>query len=131
MAKLIHSMVRVMDLQKSLAFYHDVLALGERRRIEFDDFSLVYLGNEEAEFELELTWNHNTGQPYELGNGYGHIAVVVDDLAPVHTKAQALGYQPKEIKSFYNGDTLVARFFFITDPDGYQIEVIERSETFK
>ncbi|WP_046006230.1 VOC family protein [Pseudoalteromonas rubra] len=131
MAKLIHSMVRVMDLQKSLTFYHDVLALGERRRIEFDDFSLVYLGNQEADFELELTWNHGTEQPYELGNGYGHIAVVVDELAPVHAKALALGYQPKEIKSFYNGDTLVARFFFIADPDGYQIEVIERSEMFK
>ncbi|QPB84584.1 lactoylglutathione lyase [Pseudoalteromonas rubra] len=131
MAKLIHSMVRVMDLQKSLAFYHDVLALGERRRIEFEHFSLVYLGNEEAEFELELTWNHDTQQPYELGNGYGHIAVVVDDLAPVHAKAEVLGYQPKEMKSFYNGDTLVARFFFIADPDGYQIEIIERSETFR
>lgn len=130
MAKMIHSMIRVKDAERSIQFYHDVFALEEKRRVDFDDFCLIYLGNKETSFELELTWNHNSNTDYDLGNGYGHLAFAAEKLEPLHQRASELGYQPKEIKSFYNKDTLVATFFFIKDPDGYDIEVIERSELY-
>ncbi|MCG9761560.1 MULTISPECIES: VOC family protein [Pseudoalteromonas] len=131
MAKMIHTMVRVKDAEQSVKFYHDVFALAVKRRIDFSNFSLIYLGNDETSFELELTWNHDVAEEYTLGNGYGHLAFVVDDLAAVFNQAQEKGYQPKEIKDFYNQSILVARFFFIKDPDGYDIEVIERSDVYR
>ncbi|MEI5639542.1 MULTISPECIES: VOC family protein [unclassified Pseudoalteromonas] len=130
MAKMIHSMIRVKDADRSIQFYHDVFALRVKRRVDFNDFSLIYLANDETSFELELTWNHKGDQTYDLGNGYGHLAFAADDLKPLHQQAAELGYQPREIKSFYNGDELVAKFFFIQDPDGYEIEVIERSAVY-
>lgn len=131
MAKMIHSMIRVKDAQRSIKFYHDVFALQVKRRVDFADFSLIYLANEHSSFELELTWNHHSDSDYDLGNGYGHLAFAEEHLESLHGKAIAAGYQPKEIKSFYNGDDLVAKFFFIKDPDGYDIEVIERSEVYR
>lgn len=131
MAKMIHSMIRVVDESKSLAFYQNIFNLSEKRRITFDSFCLIYLGNDESEFELELTVNFDQQTQYDLGNGYGHLAVSAENITLLHQKARSLGYHPKDIKTFYNGDTLVAKFFFINDPDGYAIEVIERSDTFK
>lgn len=130
MAKMIHSMIRVVNESKSLQFYQTILNLTEKRRITFDSFCLIYLGNDESDFELELTVNFDTKCAYEHGNGYGHLAVSAENIERIHQKACALGYQPKDIKSFYNGDELVAKFFFINDPDGYAIEVIERSDTY-
>lgn len=131
MAKMIHTMIRVKDADRSMKFYHDVFALVVKRRIDFNDFSLVYLGNDETSFELELTWNHDTTVDYAIGNGYGHLAFAVDDLTAVFNQAHKKGYKPKEIKDFYNQDILVARFFFIKDPDGYDIEVIERNDVYR
>ena len=126
MAKVIHIMIRVTDLDKSLKFYTDVLGLHESHRLEFPDFALVYLRNAENDMEVELTLNKGRTEPYTHGSGYGHIGVVVDDLAARHQVLEVAGYAPAPIKEFKRGDELLARFFFIQDPDGYKIEVLQR-----
>lgn len=126
MAKAIHSMIRVLDEQKSVDFYDRVFGLKIAERIDFEAFTLVYLRNDENDFELELTVNKDREVPYDLGDGYGHLAFVVDDLDAEHKRVTALGFAPRDMVEFKNGDTLVARFFFISDPDGYKIEVIQR-----
>ncbi|KZN47332.1 lactoylglutathione lyase [Pseudoalteromonas luteoviolacea] len=131
MAKMLHSMIRVLDLDNSIQFYHDLFELTVKRQIEFEQFSLTYLSNYNCDFELELTYNFAQQAPYEHGNGYGHLAFGVDDLNAIWEKANKLGYSPMDIKEFYNREQLVAKFFFIRDPDGYQIEVIERNNTFQ
>jgi lactoylglutathione lyase len=125
-AKVIHTMIRVLDLEKSLKFYRDVLGLGEAHRIDFPDFALVYLRNPENDFEIELTLNKGRTEPYTHGTGYGHVGVVVEDVAATHRALSAAGYAPLPVKEFKDGDKLLARFFFIQDPDGYKIEVLER-----
>ncbi len=126
MSKIIHVMIRVMDLERSMRFYHDVLGLEESHRLTFPDFTLVYLCDPESGFEIELTDNHGRTDPYTHGSGYGHVAIVTPDLADKHAKVKALGYEPADIKEFKRGDELLARFFFIQDPDGYKIEVLEQ-----
>jgi lactoylglutathione lyase len=126
MAKVIHSMIRVLDLEKSLAFYRDVLGLTESHRLDFPDFALIYLRNAENDFEIELTLNKGRAEAYTHGTGYGHVGVVVDDVAARHKELTAAGYAPAAVKEFRDGDRLLARFFFFHDPDGYKIEVLER-----
>ena len=126
MSKIIHSMIRVLNEQRSVQFYQDALQLEIEHRLDFDDFTLVYLRNAEADFEIELTINKATKEPYDLGNGYGHIAVVVDDLDGEHKRMRGLAIEPAEIKEFYDKGELLARFFFIQDPDGYKIEILEK-----
>jgi lactoylglutathione lyase len=88
------------------------------------------MSNAESNFELELTVNKGRAEPYHLGDGYGHLAVSVDDLDSEHARLTEAGLAPRKLVEFKNGDTLVARFFFIADPDGYQIEVLERGGRF-
>jgi lactoylglutathione lyase len=126
MAKVIHSMVRVLDLAKSLRFYADVLHMHEAHRLDFPDFALVYLRNAENDVEIELTLNKGQTEPYTHGSGYGHIGVVVSDVAATHASLSAQGYACAPVKEFKRGDELLARFFFIQDPDGYKIEMLER-----
>ncbi len=126
MAKLIHSMIRVLNEHRSLAFYKAALSLSESQRYPFDGFTLIYLRNPENDFELELTVNHDQTEPYGLGNGYGHIGVVVDDLDAEHKRLSAAGLGPLPIKELSQDGKPIARFFFITDPDGYKIEVLQR-----
>ncbi len=131
MAKAIHSMIRVLEEQRSVDFYANAFDLKVFDRIDFDTFTLIYLRSDETTFELELTVNKDQAEPYDLGNGYGHLAVCVDDLDAEHKKITALGYQPKDIVDFnHNGEPL-ARFFFIKDPDGYDIEVLQRLGRFQ
>jgi lactoylglutathione lyase len=125
MAKLIHTMIRVLDLDKSLAFYRDVFDLKPSHTLDFPDFALVYLRNEEDDAEIELTYNKGRTEAYTHGTGYGHVAVVVEDLDTKHAAVTAAGYSPLPIKEFKRGDELLARFFFIQDPDGYKIEVLQ------
>jgi catechol 2,3-dioxygenase-like lactoylglutathione lyase family enzyme len=80
MAKLIHAMIRVRDEESSKRFYREALGLDREERFAFDGFTLVYLRNEAQEFEIELTINHGRAEPYTHGDGYGHLAIVVDDL---------------------------------------------------
>ena len=130
MAKLAHSMIRVLNEKKSLDFYHAVFGLEVNDRLDFEEFTLVYLVSEGSAFELELTINKSRTSPYGLGDGYGHIAFVVDDLEAARKRVIAAGAQPRDIVDFQPGGTRVARFFFVADPDGYQIEVIEKGGRF-
>ena len=126
MAKAIHTMVRVLDEARSVAFYKTAFALVVADRFVFDGFTLVYLKDPETGFELELTVNHERTEPYALGDGYGHIAFVVDDLEGEHTRLQAAGLEPNKIVEFHREDALMAKFFFVQDPDGYKIEVLQK-----
>ncbi len=125
MAKAIHSMLRVLDEERSIDFYDRAFGLQVAERMDFPEFTLVYLRNSEADFELELTINKDRTEPYELGDGYGHLAVTVPDLDSEHARFEAEGLSPRNLVEFAPGGEIVARFFFVQDPDGYQIEVIE------
>ncbi len=127
MAKMIHSMIRVLDEARSVAFYNQVFGLEIAQRLDFETFTLVYLSNAETPFELELTINKGTSEPYDLGNGYGHLAVSVEDVAAEHARLGALGLAPGKLVDFAPGDEVIAKFFFIQDPDGYKIEVLQRA----
>ena len=126
MAKVIHSMIRVLDPELSIAFYREAFGLEPAARFDFDDFSLIYLRNAESDFELELTWNHGQSEPYGHGSGYGHVAVSVDDLDAEHGRFAARGWEPGDVIVMRHGGEPLARIFFVADPDGYKIEVIER-----
>ncbi|WP_421983944.1 VOC family protein [Roseibium sp.] len=131
MAKAIHFMIRVLDEERSLAFYEKAFGLTVKDRLDFPEFALIYLSNAESEFELELTVNKSQTAPYELGDGYGHFAVSVEDLAAEHARFEAEGLNPRKLVEFAPAGELIARFFFVADPDGYQIEVLERGGRFK
>ena len=126
MAKAIHSMIRVLDEHLSISFYDRAFGLKVAERLDFDSFTLVYLRNDEADFEVELTINKGRTEPYALGDGYGHIAFCVDDLDAEHARFTAEGLAPRKIVEFNRDGALLARFFFVADPDGYQIEVLQR-----
>ncbi|WP_068313032.1 VOC family protein [Polycladidibacter hongkongensis] len=126
MAKAIHMMVRVLNEARSLAFYQGALGLEVADRFDFDGFTLVYLRNAGADFEVELTINKDRTEPYTLGDGYGHVAFCVEDAKAEHVRLEAAGYAPEDVKEFFREGVLMARFFFITDPDGYRIEILER-----
>jgi lactoylglutathione lyase len=125
MAKAIHTMIRVLDLDESIAFYGKAFGLVVADRFDFPDFSLVYLRNGESDFEIELTWNKGRADPYTHGDGYGHVAVAVHDLEEEHKRFSEAGLRPQAIKEFHRDGTLMAKFFFVQDPDGYKIEVLQ------
>ncbi|MEQ9809301.1 lactoylglutathione lyase [Streptococcus jiangjianxini] len=120
--KPLHTCVRVKDLDASLKFYADALSLTEDRRLDFPDqeFTIVYLRAEGYEYELELTYNYGHAA-YELGDGYGHIALGVEDIENLHKAHQEAGYSITDIKGLPDQKPM---FYFITDPDGYKIEII-------
>ena len=126
MAKIIHTMLRVLDEERSVSFYKTAFDLDVAKRLDFDSFTLVYLRNDENDFEVELTINKGQEEAYDLGNGYGHFAVVVDDLESEHRRFDAAGFEPRKIVEFERDGALLAKFFFVTDPDGYEIEVMQR-----
>ncbi|MEZ5898624.1 MAG: VOC family protein [Hyphomicrobium sp.] len=130
MAKMVHSMIRVMDEARSVAFYEKSFGLKVADRLDFPDFTLVYLSNPETGFELELTVNKGRADAYDLGNGYGHLAVVVDDLPTEHKRIASAGYTPGDIKHMSFEGKPLASFFFIQDPDGYKIEVLQKGGRF-
>ena len=131
MAKALHTMVRVLDEARSVSFYRTAFALEVADRFDFDTFTLIYLSNPETEFEVELTVNKGRTEPYVLGDGYGHLAVSVADLDAERERLVAAGLAPKDIVDFAPGGKPLARFFFIEDPDGYKIEVLQRRGRFK
>ena len=111
---------------RSVEFYKTAFGLNVAERLDFDSFTLVYMRNAEADMELELTINKDQTEAYDLGNGYGHFAVVVDDLDAEHARFESLGLSPRKLVDFNNNGELLARFFFVADPDGYEIEVMQR-----
>ncbi|MEQ8257164.1 VOC family protein [Roseovarius confluentis] len=131
MAKAIHSMIRVLDEARSVEFYKTAFGLEIADRLDFEKFTLVYLSNSESEFELELTVNKGREEPYDLGDGYGHFAVSVDDLEAEHARFTQAGLEPRKIVEFAPDGELVGKFFFVADPDGYEIEVLQRAGRFK
>ncbi|WP_417808334.1 VOC family protein [Thioclava sp.] len=131
MAKTIHSMIRVLDEDRSVSFYDKAFGLKVADRLDFPDFTLLYLSNAESGFELELTVNKGQTEPYDLGNGYGHLAVSVDDIDAEHQRFEAQGLAPRKLVEFAPAGEVIAKFFFVADPDGYQIEVLQRGGRYK
>ncbi len=130
MAKPVHSMIRVLDEARSLDFYKRAFGLEIAERLAFDDFTLIYLRHPSSPFELELTVNKGRTEPYAFGDGYGHLAVVVDDLAAEHARFEQEKLAPGPLRELKHDGRPLARFFFATDPDGYKIEVIAKGGRF-
>ncbi len=126
MAKAIHSMIRVLDEARSLAFYNAAFGLTVAERLDFETFTLIYMSNADSSYELELTVNKGRTEPYNLGDGYGHLAFSVQDVNAEHARLTNAGLAPRKLVDFAPAGTVIARFFFIADPDGYQIEVLQR-----
>lgn len=116
--KMIHENYNVYDLEKSLDFYKKALGLTEiRRKVAADgSFIIVYIGNEETGFELELTWLRDMDRPYNLGDCEFHLAFEVEDFEAAHKMHEEMG-----CICFENHDMGI---YFITDPDGYWLEVL-------
>ncbi|MCY4032252.1 MAG: VOC family protein [Hyphomicrobiales bacterium] len=126
MAKIIHTMLRVLDEGRSVDFYRKAFGLEVANRMDFDSFTLVYLRNDENDVELELTINKDQKEPYTHGNAYGHIAVAVDDVAAEHARFEREGLEPRKLIDMKHDGKPLAKLFFITDPDGYEIEVLQK-----
>ena len=131
MAKAIHTMIRVLDEARSVDFYRKAFGLDVADRLDFETFTLVYLSNAEA--ELRSRAHRQQGQPGALcarrrlrpSRGFGRRS------GREHDRLGALGLNPKKIVEFNRDGALLARFFFIEDPDGYKIEVLQRQGRFK
>lgn len=130
MSKPVHSMIRVLDEQRSLDYYSRAFGLQPADRFDFPSFTLIYLRDPDSPFELELTVNKDRTEPYNLGDGYGHIAFVVDDVEAEHARIKGPGFPVTDPKELKHGDTALAKFFFATDPDGYKIEIIQKGGRF-
>ena len=125
--RILHTMLRVVDLEKSLAFYTGVLGMKLLRRTDYPDgkFTLAFVGytDEDRGAAIELTHNWGT-EKYELGNAYGHIAVEVEDAyAACENIKQRGGKVVREAGKMKHGSTVIA---FVDDPDGYKIELIQK-----
>ena len=130
MGKPVHSMIRVRDEARARDYYARAFGLELADRFDFDGFALVYLRHPSSPFELELTVNHDRSEPYQLGDGYGHLAVVVDDVDAEHARFGREGLAATPPRDFKHEGRTLARFFFATDPDGYRIEVIQKGGRF-
>lgn len=121
--KMLHTCIRVMDLEKSIKFYKEALGFVERTRKDFpeDEFTLVFLTDEDRRYEIELTYNYNPEKPYTIGNGFSHFAVSVEDLEKSRENHIEMGYKVTKLMGLPGNPP---RFYFVTDPDGYDIEVI-------
>jgi lactoylglutathione lyase len=111
---------------RSVAFYKTAFGLDVADRLAFDGFTLLYLRNPTSTFEVELTVNHGRSEPYQLGDGYGHLAVAVEDLAAEHARVSEAGLAPTPLREMQHDGKPLAKFFFLQDPDGYRIEVLQR-----
>ncbi len=125
--RLLHTMLRVGDLDRSLMFYTDVLGMKLLRRQDYPDgkFTLAFVGyqDESEGAVIELTHNWDTPK-YELGNGYGHIALEVDNAYDACARIKEKGGNvTREAGPMKHGKTVIA---FVEDPDGYKIELIQR-----
>jgi lactoylglutathione lyase len=124
--ELIHTCYRITDVDRSVAFY-EALGFEERRRLPIREEAVnVFMGLPGDGDRLELTYNFDTPEAgYEIGTGYGHIAVSVDDIAATLERLQEQGIQPeREPYRVREGGSLIC---FVRDPDGYRIELIDRS----
>ena len=125
---LLHTMLRVGDMQRSIDFYTNVLGMELIRQTDRPDqkYSLAFVayggGNKNGQSELELTYNYGTSE-YDLGDAYGHIALGVDDVAATYESIKAAGGKvTREAGPVKGGNTIIA---FVEDPDHYKIELIQ------
>lgn len=128
-ARILHTMLRVKNLESSIHFYTEVLGMELLRKKEFEQgrFTLAFVGYgaEDTDCVLELTFNWDETSGYEIGNGYGHIALGVPDIYLTCEKLRDAGAKIiREPGPMKHGSTVIA---FIQDPDGYQVELIEKS----
>ena len=126
---MLHTMLRVGDMNRSINFYTKVLGMNLLRTTERPEqkYSLAFVafgkGNADGQAEIELTYNHGVSS-YDLGTAYGHIAIGVPDAYAACAKIKAAGGNvTREAGPVAGGDTIIA---FVTDPDGYKIELIQR-----
>ena len=124
MSELIHTCYRILEIDRSVAFY-EKLGFQENARLPIRDEAVnVFMGLPGDGARLELTWNKDQDEPYEIGTGYGHIAVTVGDLDETLERLAEQGVQPE--KPPYTVREGGPRLCFVRDPDGYRIELIER-----
>ena len=116
MAKAIHSMIRVLDEARSVEFYKNAFDLDVKDHFAFDGFTLVYLAAPGNDFEVELTVNHDRTEPYDLGDGYGHIAFAVNDLDAEHRRFTEAGLNPNPMKEFMRDGALMAQLLLRAGP---------------
>ena len=123
MSQLIHTCYRVLDPERSVAFY-EKLGLEEIGRLPIRDEAInVFMGFSDDDPRLELTYNFGRKEPYEIGTGYGHIAITVDDMGETLSRLATAGIEPERPPySVVEGGSLIC---FVRDPDGYRIELIE------
>lgn len=123
---MIHICYRVLDLKASEDFYNKAFGFEVGRKKDFPDgrFTLSYLVCPGLPFELELTYNYDQKEPYSMGDGYSHLAVGVEDLEGSHQKHTDMGLNPTPIKGLTAGK---GKFYFVTDPDGFRVEVVRRA----
>ena len=119
MFRMVHNCINVLELSRSLEFYHKAFSLKEDRRSEHDGFTLVFLGDGKSGHQLELTWIHDRKTPYDLGENERHLAFVTDDIKAAHAKHAEMG-----CICFENPGMGI---YFVSDPDGYWCEVIPSS----
>ena len=123
LAELIHTCYRILDIDRSVAFY-EKLGFEEMRRLPIRDEAInVFMGLPNDGARLELTWNKDRDEPYEIGTGYGHIALTVDDLDATLERLAQDGIEPE--RPPYQVREGGSRLCFVRDPDGYRIELIE------
>ena len=123
MSELIHTCYRIFEIDRSVEFY-EKLGFQELARMPIRDEAVnVFMGLPDDGARLELTWNKDQDQPYEIGTGYGHIAVTVDDLDTTLENLKSVGIEPE--RPPYTVRDGGNRLCFVRDPDGYRIELIE------
>jgi lactoylglutathione lyase len=126
--RILHTMLRVGDLDRSIRFYTDVLGMKELSRKDYPEgkFTLAFLGFAKNPEQAEIELTHNWGvERYDIGTAYGHIAVGVDDIYKVCDRIRAAGGKiTREPGPMKHGTTVIA---FVEDPDGYKVELIEES----
>jgi lactoylglutathione lyase len=123
--RFIHTCYRVLEIERSVKFYES-LGLEERRRMPIRDEAInVFMGAPGEGDTIELTFNHGRTEPYEIGTGYGHVAFAVDDLDAALARLAELDIEPE--RPPYTVREGGSRLCFVRDPDGYRIELIERS----
>ena len=122
---LLHTCLRVMDLEKAVTFYTEALGFRETHRNDVPDgeFTLVFMTDKAGTHQIELTYNYHPEKPYVIGDGFSHIAVGTADLEGSHKRHQEMGYKVGKLRSLRDGPP---GYYFMYDPDGYEVEVCRR-----